>query len=344
MSDKRDYYEVLGVGRDAGPDEIKKAYRRLALEHHPDRNKGDKEAEQRFKEAAEAYDVLGDERKRASTTSSATPPSPAAAAVSAVRASPTSRTSSPPSGTSSAAAACSGTSSARAARAFGPAAGARPEDRARPDAGGDRLRRRALGLAQAPGAYCSACSGSGSQDGGGTLRLRRPAAAAARSTAARAFFTMTTTCPACRGEGQVLESPCGTCRGSGKEARSSEVEINVPAGIEEGVRLRLTGEGDVGEPGAPRGDLYCMVREADHKVFQRSGPDLICELPVGFAQMASGRHGRGPHPARPGRDEHPRGHPDRQGLPPARARACHCSRDADAATSWCACSSKCPRS
>jgi len=285
MSDKRDYYEVLGVGRDAGPDEIKKAYRRMALEHHPDRNKGDKQSEQRFKEAAEAYDVLGSEEKRRQYDQFG----------------------------HAAFAGGGGYGGARFTNiedifsAFGDVFGGglfgdifrqgrRGQTGPRPgrdlkivldltleeiDTGIER----SVSLKRQE--YCSACSGSGSKEGGGRSAC---ATCGGRGQVHRSqgFFTMTTTCPACRGEGQVIESPCGRCRGSGKESRTSDVKIDVPAGIEEGVRLRLSGEGDVGEPGAPRGDLYCMVREVDHKVFQRSGPDLICEVPVGFAQMALG--------------------------------------------------------
>ena len=99
---------------------------------------------------------------------------------------------------------------------------------------------------------------------------------------------MATACPQCRGAGQRLESPCGDCNGSGKETRKAEVKIQIPPGIEEGVRLRVPDAGDVGEPGAPRGDLYCIVREREHKIFERSGADVLTEVPVSFAQMALG--------------------------------------------------------
>jgi molecular chaperone DnaJ len=102
------------------------------------------------------------------------------------------------------------------------------------------------------------------------------------------FFTMASTCPQCRGAGQVIDSPCVTCRGAGMEQRKAEVALNVPAGIEEGVRLRVPKAGDAGEPGAPRGDLYVIVREKEHKIFQRSGADVITEVPVSFTQLALG--------------------------------------------------------
>jgi molecular chaperone DnaJ len=286
MSDKRDYYEVLGVGRDAGPDEIKKAYRRMALEHHPDRNKGDKQAEQRFKEAAEAYDVVGNEDKRRQYDQF---------------------------GHAAFSGGGDGYGGARFTNiedifsAFGDVFGGGlfgdifrqgRRGQAGPRPGRDlkiildlTLEEIDTGIERSVSLkrqeYCGTCSGSGSKEGGGRSACGT-CGGRGQVHRSQGFFTMTTTCPACRGEGQVIESPCGPCRGSGKESRTSDVKIDIPAGIEEGVRLRLTGEGDVGEPGAPRGDLYCMVREVDHKVFQRSGPDLICEVPVGFAQMALG--------------------------------------------------------
>jgi molecular chaperone DnaJ len=102
------------------------------------------------------------------------------------------------------------------------------------------------------------------------------------------FFTMATHCPQCRGAGRVIESPCGTCRGSGHVQKKADVALQVPAGVEDGMTLRVAGEGDAGQPGAPRGDLLCVIREQEHKVFQRSGPDLMTEVPCSFAQLALG--------------------------------------------------------
>jgi molecular chaperone DnaJ len=135
--------------------------------------------------------------------------------------------------------------------------------------------------------HCDTCAGSGARQGttksacgtcGGRGQVHR----------SQGFFTMATVCPRCRGAGQVIENPCATCNDSGKQQRKADVSINVPAGIEEGVRMRLAQQGDTGEPGAPRGDLYVIVREKEHRIFQRSGPDVITEVPVSFSQLALG--------------------------------------------------------
>jgi molecular chaperone DnaJ len=280
MGEKRDYYEVLGVERKAGDEEIKKAYRRMALKHHPDRNPGDKEAEARFKEAAEAYDVLGDAHKRAQYDQFGH-------------------------------------------QAFGPGGGydgqrfTNMEDifsafgdvfgfgdlfggrrRAGPQPGRDlkivldlTLEEIDTGVERTVSVkrleHCAVCKGSGAKPGtfasacptcGGRGQIHRN----------QGFFTMATTCPRCRGAGTVIETPCATCKGAGKKQDKTEIKITIPAGIEEGVRLRVSGQGDAGDPGAPRGDLYCVVRELEHRLFQRSAADVICELPFSFTQLALG--------------------------------------------------------
>ena len=285
MADKRDYYEVLGVERGAGEDDIKRAYRKLALEFHPDRNQGNSEAEARFKEAAEAYDVLGDAEKRAQYDQFG-----------------------------HAAFGQGGfggqrfTSVEDIFQAFGDVfgggvfgdlfGGARRAHRGGPRPGRDLKIVLDLTLEEIDQGvertivlkrqeHCGSCNGSGARQGTGKTTC---ATCAGRGQVHRSqgFFTMATVCPKCRGAGQVIESPCATCGGSGKEQKKAEVAIRVPAGIEEGVRLRLTEQGDTGEPGAPRGDLYVIVREREHKIFQRSGPDVITEVPVSFSQLALG--------------------------------------------------------
>jgi len=135
--------------------------------------------------------------------------------------------------------------------------------------------------------HCATCGGSGAKKGtsrttcsacGGRGQVHR----------SQGFFTMSAPCPRCQGQGTLLTDPCSKCRGNGKETVHKEIKIQVPAGIEEGVQLRVGGEGDAGDPGAPRGDLYCVVREVEHKIFQRSGADVITEIPVSFAQVALG--------------------------------------------------------
>jgi molecular chaperone DnaJ len=135
--------------------------------------------------------------------------------------------------------------------------------------------------------HCDTCAGTGSKPGTGRSACST-CGGRGQVHRSQGFFTMATVCPRCRGEGQVVESPCGTCRGNGKQSKKAEVDINVPTGIEEGVRIRVSQAGDVGDPGAPRGDLFCIVREREHKIFQRSGPDVITEVPVSFTQLALG--------------------------------------------------------
>ncbi len=283
MSDKRDYYEVLGVQKGAAPEEIKRAYRKRALEFHPDRN-NDPEAEARFKEAAEAYDVLGDPEKRGRYDQFG--------------------------------------HAAFGQGAFGGARFTNIEDifeafgdifggglfgdlfgGGRRTRGGKRRGRdlriglelsleeidsgveREISLKRAE--YCETCHGNGARPGtspivcgtcGGRGQVHR----------SQGFFTMASACPRCRGAGRVIESPCTDCKGSGMVQRKSDLRIQVPAGVEDGMTIRIEGAGDVGEPGAPRGDLQCILREQEHRVFQRSGADLMTEIPCSFAQLALG--------------------------------------------------------
>lgn len=284
MSEKRDYYDVLGVERSADQASIKRAFRKLALKHHPDQNRDDPTAEAKFKEAAEAYDVLGDESKRAQYDRfghAAFAPGPGAGGP--------------------------GFSSVEdifeafgdifgGGGIFGDLFGRR---RSRGPQRGRDLRivldltleevdegvRRTVTIRRRE--HCDACSGSGCAPG--TSRTTCPTCRGRGQVArSQGFLTMTTPCPTCQGAGQSIESPCTSCRGSGRTERKSDVEIEVPPGVEEGMQIRLGGAGDAGDSGAPRGDLYCIVREKEHKVFQRSGPDVITEVPFSFAQLALG--------------------------------------------------------
>lgn len=284
MSSTRDYYEVLGVERGASEDEIKRAYRKLALQHHPDRNQGNAESERLFKEAAEAYSVLGDAQKRAQYDQFGHAAFSGGGPGGGFR----------------------GASMEDIFSAFGDIFGGGFGDLfggGRRQRGGPRPGRdlkvvldltleeidtgveRTIVLKRAE--HCESCSGSGAKPGTGRTTC---ATCGGRGQVHRSqgFFTMATTCPNCRGAGQRLESPCATCGGAGTETRKAEVKIQIPPGIEEGVRLRVAEAGDAGEPGAPRGDLYCIVREKEHKIFERSGADVLTEVPVSFSQMALG--------------------------------------------------------
>ncbi len=289
MSEKRDYYEVLGVERGADKAAIKKAYRKLAMKFHPDQNQGDKTAEAKFKEAAEAYDVLGDDQKRAQYDQF---------------------------GHAAFSQGGGGFQGQRFSNmedifsAFGDIFGGggglgdlfgqqrRGGGRRGPRPGRDlrivldlTLEEIDTGVTRTVSLkrfeYCETCEGTGGEDGAKptTCTTCKGHGQVQRS---QGFFTMASPCPTCHGSGQVIDNPCKACSGQGRVQAKKEIEIRIPAGIEEGVQLRVTGEGDVGEKGAPRGDLYCVIRERQHKVFQRSGPDIMTEVPCSFPQLALG--------------------------------------------------------
>ena len=286
MSEKRDYYEVLGVDKSASKDDVKRAYRKLALKYHPDQNQGDPEAERRFKEAAEAYDVLGDPEKRAQYDRFGHAAFAGAAGGAGPRFTNMEDIFE-----------AFGDIFGGGGGIFGDLFGGRRATRG-PRRGRDlkivldlTLEEIALGTRKTVEIKrqetCAECQGSGAKPGtspvvcstcGGRGQIHR----------SQGFFTMATTCPRCHGTGKVIESPCARCRGSGRQTVSSEIEIQVPPGVEDGMRIRLSGQGDAGDPGGPRGDLYCIVREKEHKVFQRSGADLMTEVPFSYAQLALG--------------------------------------------------------
>jgi molecular chaperone DnaJ len=280
MIEKRDYYEVLEVTKTANGEEIKKAYRQAALKFHPDRNPGDPQAEIQFKEAAEAYSVLSDAENRARYD----------------------RFGHQAFGAGGSNAGPQFTNVEDIFEAFGGSifgdlfGGGRR--RAGPQAGRDLRIELALTLEEIDQGVekrvelrrresCTPCKGTGAKPGtssapcaqcGGRGQIYRN----------QGFFTMGLACPKCRGAGTTIESPCTTCSGQGRTEQKVEIKIDVPAGVEDGMQLRVNGEGDAGDPGAPRGSLYCVVREKEHKMFQRNGADVLCELPFTFAQLALG--------------------------------------------------------
>ncbi len=291
MAGKRDYYEVLGVERTASPEEIKKAYRKLALQFHPDRNQGDTGAEAKFKEAAEAYDVLGDETKRGQYDQFGHRAFEGGMGGAGTRF----------------------TNLEDIFEAFGDVfgggggggglfgnlfGGGGRRSRGGPQPGRDLKVVLDLSLEEIDGGVertisltrherCSSCTGTGGKDG------EKPVACSTcggRGQVARnqGFFQVMTACPACAGRGARVEHPCNSCEGSGRTPKKSDVTLKIPAGVEEGMRIRMPDQGDEGDPGAPRGDLYVVVREIEHAVFQRSGPDLMTEVPFTFAQLTLG--------------------------------------------------------
>ncbi|MHC4924979.1 MAG: molecular chaperone DnaJ [Planctomycetota bacterium] len=292
----RDYYEVLGVPRDAAPDVIKKAYRKAALKHHPDRNQGNEEAAEKFKEVAEAYQVLSDEEKRSVYDRYG---------HDGVRAAAQGGMGGGPGG-------FGGFASAEDvfAQFFGGGAaggggfGSLFEEMLGGGRGGGVRRGAHLAVEvtlefeeMAAGAEktlvvrrrepCDPCKGSGAKPGTSpvTCDLCRGSGAVQQSAG---FFSLRTTCPRCHGNGQTISDPCGTCRGSGKEVKERELTLRIPAGIEEGTRLRVAGEGEPGDNGAPPGDLYCEVHVRSHAVFDRDGAHIFCEVPIPYSRAALG--------------------------------------------------------
>ena len=280
----RDYYEVLGVPRDADAEAIKKAYRKAALQWHPDRNPGKPEAAERFNEVAEAYQVLSDQEKR---------PAYDRYGHAGVRQGP--------------------------AGARGPEGGVSPEDLFSSifqnsgifedffGGGGSgfhaqrgahlvtgveitfeemargvertlRLRRRDR---------CSGCHGSGAKAGTSPVACSTCGGSGAVQRSA-GFFSLRSTCPRCRGRGSQIKDPCETCRGEGRVQKEHEITIRIPAGIEDGTRLGVAGEGEAGEEGGPPGDLFVEAHVRPHSLFERDGADILCEVPVSFARAALG--------------------------------------------------------
>ena len=274
---KRDYYEVLEVGRTAKDQEIKSSYRKLALKHHPDRNPGDKKAEEKFKEAAEAYAILSDPDKRARYDRF-------------------------------------GHAGVGSTQGFDPSQFTGFEDifgglgdifgfggggrRAGPQRGADlrydleiKFEQSAKGVEtsiQIPrNETCETCHGNGAAPGTspttcpqcrGTGQLRYQ----------QGFFTVARTCGQCRGAGKVIAKPCATCRGQGAVEQMRKLTVKIPAGIATGQRLRLAGEGEAGTLGGPPGDLYVVIFVREHAFFQRDGNDLHCSVPLAFTTLALG--------------------------------------------------------
>ncbi|MCS7338946.1 MAG: molecular chaperone DnaJ [Verrucomicrobiae bacterium] len=286
---KRDYYEVLGVSRDATPDEIKKAYRRLALQYHPDRNPGDKTAEEKFKEIGEAYEVLSDPEKRAAYDRYGHAAFDPRARV--------------------------------GAHTYGPfhdpfeifrevfgsgldgifedIFGAGRYDPTRPQPGEDIRYDLEISFEEAARGCekeitiqrletCTECRGSGAEPG---ARLRPCAACAGHGQIRRTlggFINIAETCPRCGGAGRTVDRLCRACRGEGRQMRSGKVKLKIPAGVDTGTRLRLPGNGQCGLRGGPPGDLYVVIHVKPHEIFQRDGDDLVCEVPISFVQAALG--------------------------------------------------------
>jgi molecular chaperone DnaJ len=273
-TNKRDYYQVLGVSRDADIEEVKRAYRKLAMQYHPDRNAGNPEAEERFKEAAEAYEVLHDPHKRnrydryghAGLEGMNVPHFNDAQSVFDL---------------------------------FGDLFGDIFGDRRHGPQGGRDLQleievtllEAARGVTKSitipREELCPECKGNGSRPGTQPATCRRCNGHGV-VVQAQGFFRIQQTCRACGGRGAIITDPCSKCSGNGRVTVQRKLDVNLPPGVDTGTRVRISGEGEAGDPRAPRGDLYCLVRVREHPIFQRDGNHLLCQLPITISQAALG--------------------------------------------------------
>lgn len=275
---KRDYYEVLGVSRDASVQEIKKAYRRLAMKYHPDRNPDDEQADAKFKEASEAAEVLTDEEKRAAYdrfghSAFEGGAGPGAGGFNA------------------------GSFSSIFEDVFG--------DIFSTGRGHSHVQRGAdlkyvldLDLEEAVRGVtqkikfstlveCKECLGSGARKGSSPIDCVQ-CGGMGQVTARQGFFSIQQTCPRCRGTGKIISDPCGECSGQGRVHEQKTLSVKVPPGVDTGDRIRLSGQGEAGGNGGPAGDLYVQVNIREHPIFTRDGKDLYCEVPISFADAALG--------------------------------------------------------
>jgi molecular chaperone DnaJ len=280
MAAKKDFYEVLGVNRDAGDEEIKKAFKKLAMKHHPDRNPDNPKSEEHFKEAKEAYEILSDAQKRAAYDQyghAGVDPSMGAGAA-------------------------GGFGGAGFGDAFGDIFGdifgqARGQ-RNNVYRGADLRYNMEISLEEAAKgtetkiripvmSQCETCKGSGARpgtqpvtcttcSGHGQVRMQQ------------GFFSVQQTCPKCHGTGKMVKDPCPTCNAAGRIKQHKTLSVKIPTGVDEGDRIRLSGEGEAGVNGGPTGDLYVVIHLKEHEIFQREGGNLHCEMPISFSTAALG--------------------------------------------------------
>jgi len=280
----KDFYETLGVAKNASEAEIKKAYRRLAMKLHPDRNPGDKETEAKFKEAQQAYDILSDAQKRAAYDQfghAGIDPSAAAGAGGFYSA---------------------GGGGASFADIFGDVFGdifgGGRRGGAQFNRGADLRYTLELGLEEAVKGTemrirvsaldtCETCKGSGAKAGTHPVPCRT-CGGHGQVRMQQGFFSIQQTCPTCGGSGKTIAEPCETCKGQGRTPRAKTLSVKVPAGVDEGDVIRLAGEGEAGENGGPAGDLFVQVHLKEHPIFRRDHDDLYCEMPISFATAVLG--------------------------------------------------------
>ena len=277
---KRDYYEVLGVSRNADASSIKSAYRKLAMKHHPDKNPGDKKSETLFKEATEAYEILKDDEKRAAYDQFGH-------------------------------SAFEGRGSSQGQGGFGGFSGNFSDifDEFFGDVmGGGSQRNQSRGadlrydldvsleeafsgtqkeIPVTTASKCDSCQGSGSSKGG-RVNNCSTCGGRGRVRVQQGFFAVERECSSCNGEGQIISDPCKSCRGTGVLNKTKKLSVNVPPGVDNGTRIRLSGEGEAGQRGSGSGDLYIFVQVRLHNIFTREGKDIYCQVPVDMASAALG--------------------------------------------------------
>ena len=319
---KRDYYEVLAVERAASDEEIKKAYRKMAVKFHPDKNPGDHTAEEKFKEVGEAYEVLSNADKRSAYDRFGH------------------QAFAPGGGMGGGFGGGMHDPFEVFREVFGAGRGGNggggifgsifEEAFGQDGSGGGRGRgadlRYDLRISFLEAAHgvdkeievaklqtCDACHGSGAEPGS-KVTTCPTCAGHGQVAVTRGFFNIAQTCPKCRGAGQVIEKPCRTCRGEGRTEKTSTIKIKIPAGVEDGTRLRSSGQGEGGTRGGPPGDLYVVLHVEAHEIFERDGRDLFCTVPVSFAPRGARGRDQGAHPRRPRTTQGPGRHSHRQSL------------------------------
>ena len=285
MANKRDFYDILGVARNASDDEIKKSYRKLAMKYHPDRNPDSKEAEDKFKEAKEAYEMLSDPQKRAAYDQYGH------AGVD------------PNMGGMGGGQGFGGFSDAFGdifGDIFGGGAAGGRGGRGGPQVyrGADLRYSMEISLEEAAHGHetqirvpswsnCEHCGGEGAEPGT-KVETCGTCHGAGQVRVSQGFFSMEQTCPRCNGSGKHIPKPCKKCHGAGKTKSQKTLEVKIPAGIDDGMRIRSTGNGEPGVNGGPSGDLYVEVHIKEHPVFERDGDDLHCQMPISFIDAALG--------------------------------------------------------
>lgn len=285
---KRDYYDLLGVTKGADETELKKAYRKKAMELHPDRNKDNPNAESQFKEVNEAYDVLKDPNKKAAYDrfGHAAFDGAGGGGQRAGGFNP---------GNADFASAFSDVFEDLFGGGFGGGGGQRGKRAAR---GSDLRYNLSVTLEEAyngkqatltvpSSVICDTCNGTGAE-GGAEPTTCPTCSGLGKVRAQQGFFTVERTCPTCNGRGQIIKNPCVTCSGQGRVQKTRSLNVNVPPGVETGTRIRLAGEGEAGVRGGPSGDLYIFIEVADHEIFERDGQNLFCRIPVSMTTAALG--------------------------------------------------------